>query len=132
MKSKFVLSQFGVLSCFIVLFPTSLSGVVGTMGNNRPVSSSHLGALSEGSRRSYSTQNPHHTPFTETGEEDQHLQFMLGMYRMAADRDGRPRGHKVFGSNTVRLLRPSVQKRSLVASKGEFALGHDLLWKCRV
>lgn len=119
MKSKFVPSQFGVLSCFLVLFSMSSSGVLGKMGKDRPVSSSHLGAPSEGFLN-YATQNPHHTPFTETEEEDQHLQFMLSMYRMAAETDGRPRTHKVFGSNTVRLLRPAVQKRSLVASKGKF------------
>ncbi|XP_041925575.1 bone morphogenetic protein 15 isoform X2 [Alosa sapidissima] len=125
MKAKFVLSQFGVLSCFLLLFST-FSRVVGKMG--RPISSSHLDALTEVSRQSYAKQrSPYHTPFTDRGEEDQHLQFMLDMYTIAAETDGRPRGHKVFGSNTVRLLRASVQKRSLVASKDvHFTLKYEL------
>ncbi|XP_062372221.1 bone morphogenetic protein 15 [Sardina pilchardus] len=127
MKAKFVLSHFGVglLSCFLLLFFT-FSRVVGEMG--RPSSSSHLDALTEDSRRSYAKQNsPYHTPFTDRGKEDQHLQFMLDMYRIAAETDGRPRGHKVFGSNTARLLRASVQKRSLVASKDvHFTLKYEL------
>lgn len=119
MKTKFVLSQFSILSCFLLLFST-FSRVAGKMG----ISSSHLSVLTEGSRWSYHAKpkSAHHTPFTERGEEDQHLRFMLEMYRMAAETDGRPKGHKVFGSNTVRLLRASVQKRSLVASKGTFFL----------
>ncbi|XP_030018487.1 bone morphogenetic protein 15 [Sphaeramia orbicularis] len=32
---------------------------------------------------------------------------MLSLYRSAADPDGRPKQHRKFGSNTVRLLKPS-------------------------
>uniref|UniRef100_A0A8C6TQG4 Bone morphogenetic protein 15 n=1 Tax=Neogobius melanostomus TaxID=47308 RepID=A0A8C6TQG4_9GOBI len=39
---------------------------------------------------------------------DQNLQFMLSLYRSAAGPDGRPKRHRKFGSNTVRLLRPTA------------------------
>ncbi|KAL2079650.1 hypothetical protein ACEWY4_025394 [Coilia grayii] len=122
MKAMFVLSQFGILSCFLLFFSTSprVSAKMSTV--------SHPGFLTEGSHQSYSKQTtPHHTPFTDAGDEDQHLQFMLGMYRTAADTDGRPKGHKVFGSNTARLLRASVHKRRLVSSKDvHFTLQYEL------
>lgn len=52
----------------------------------------------------------HHRPHTsELGSEsDQNVQFMLSLYRSAAGPDGRPKQHRKFGSNTVRLLRPSA------------------------
>uniref|UniRef100_G3Q4I7 Bone morphogenetic protein 15 n=1 Tax=Gasterosteus aculeatus TaxID=69293 RepID=G3Q4I7_GASAC len=47
----------------------------------------------------------------------QNLQFMLSLYRSAAEPDGRPKQHRKFGSNTVRLLRPSAASvRHLPAS----------------
>ncbi|KAG7497184.1 bone morphogenetic protein 15 [Solea senegalensis] len=39
---------------------------------------------------------------------DQNVQFMLSLYRSAAEPDGRPKQHRKFGSNTVRLLRPTT------------------------
>ncbi|KAG7458425.1 Bone morphogenetic 15, partial [Solea senegalensis] len=33
---------------------------------------------------------------------------MLSLYRSAAEPDGRPKQHRKFGSNTVRLLRPTT------------------------
>lgn len=62
----------------------------------------------------------HHRPLTDAQRADQNLQFMLSLYRSAAEPDGRPRQHRRFGSNTVRLLRPaaaSVHYRPL--SRGE-------------
>ncbi|XP_010864431.1 bone morphogenetic protein 15 isoform X2 [Esox lucius] len=67
-------------------------------------------------------QESHHRPLTEVQKADQNLQYMLSLYKSAADPDGRPKHHRKFGSNTVRLLRPSTTKmRSLTAST-------DLLW----
>uniref|UniRef100_A0A3P8ZZ09 TGF-beta family profile domain-containing protein n=1 Tax=Esox lucius TaxID=8010 RepID=A0A3P8ZZ09_ESOLU len=62
-------------------------------------------------------QESHHRPLTEVQKADQNLQYMLSLYKSAADPDGRPKHHRKFGSNTVRLLRPSTTKmRSLTAS----------------
>ncbi|XP_023692964.2 bone morphogenetic protein 15 [Paramormyrops kingsleyae] len=52
---------------------------------------------------------------TKEQHADQGLQFMLSLYRGAADEDGKPRQSRAFGCNTVRLIRPSrpdaVQRR---------------------
>ncbi|CAJ1085843.1 bone morphogenetic protein 15 [Xyrichtys novacula] len=50
----------------------------------------------------------HHRPLTDEQKADQNLQFMLSLYRSAAEPDGRPKQHRKFGSNTVRLLRPTA------------------------
>lgn len=66
-------------------------------------------------------QQQHHRPLTDEQEADQNLQFMLSLYRSAAEPDGRPRQYRKFGSNTVRLLRPSASSvRYLPASPGGF------------
>lgn len=44
---------------------------------------------------------------TKEQHADQGLQFMLSLYRRAADEDGKPRQSRAFGCNTVRLIRPS-------------------------
>ncbi|XP_038149085.1 LOW QUALITY PROTEIN: bone morphogenetic protein 15 [Cyprinodon tularosa] len=67
------------------------------------------------SRRSH--RGAHHRPLTDEQKADQNLQFMLSLYRSAAEPDGRPKQHRKFGSNTVRLLRPAASSvRSLPAS----------------
>lgn len=51
---------------------------------------------------------------------DQNLRFMLSLYRSAAGPDGRPKQRRKFGSNTVRLLKPSASSvRRLPAPTGE-------------
>ncbi|XP_074517932.1 bone morphogenetic protein 15 [Halichoeres trimaculatus] len=64
------------------------------------------------SRRSQHSARPkggqHHRPLTDEQRADQNLQFMLSLYRSAAEPDGRPKQHRKFGSNTVRLLRPTA------------------------
>ncbi|XP_061525420.1 bone morphogenetic protein 15 [Phycodurus eques] len=49
-----------------------------------------------------------HRPLSDEQKADQNLQFMLSLYRSAAGPGGRPKQHRKFGSNTLRLLRPSV------------------------
>lgn len=57
---------------------------------------------------------------TEAQKADQNLQYMLSLFKSAADPDGRPKQHRLFGSNTARLLRPNTtQVWSLTASSGE-------------
>ncbi|XP_061922983.1 bone morphogenetic protein 15 [Entelurus aequoreus] len=55
-----------------------------------------------------SAQSAHHRPLTDEQTADQNLQFMLSLYRSAARPDGRPKQNRKFGSNTVRLLKPST------------------------
>lgn len=63
----------------------------------------------------------HHRPLTDEQKADQNLQFMMSLYQSAAEPDGRPKQHRKFGSNTVRLLKPSASSVSyLPASTGEF------------
>uniref|UniRef100_A0A3Q3X246 TGF-beta family profile domain-containing protein n=1 Tax=Mola mola TaxID=94237 RepID=A0A3Q3X246_MOLML len=74
-------------------------------------------ALKRG-RHTHQHQQQHHRPLTDEQEADQNLQFMLSLYRSAAEPDGRPRQHRKFGSNIVRLLRPSASSvRYLPASR---------------
>lgn len=68
-----------------------------------------------------STKGAHHRPLTDEQKADQNLQFMLSLYQSAAGPDGRPKQHRKFGSNTVRLLKPSAASmRYLPAPTGEF------------
>ncbi|XP_028829484.1 bone morphogenetic protein 15 [Denticeps clupeoides] len=54
---------------------------------------------------------------------------MLGLYGRAAEKDGRPKQRRLFGSNTARLLRASaVQKRSLF-SRSEVKYNFTLEYK---
>ncbi|KAL4648239.1 bone morphogenetic protein 15-like [Arapaima gigas] len=48
----------------------------------------------------------------EADRADQGVRFMLSLYRRAADADGRPREPRMFGCNTLRLVRPSASRRS--------------------
>ncbi|XP_056156685.1 bone morphogenetic protein 15 [Lampris incognitus] len=55
---------------------------------------------------------------------------MLSLYRSAAEPDGRPRQHRKFGSNTVRLLRPSASTSRYLPASGDhhytFMVEYDL------
>lgn len=84
------------LSCFLSLLWSTCSGA-------------------KRSRRSYQSSSSssryrgaHHRPLTDEQKADQNLQFMLSLYRSAAEPDGRPKQPRKFGSNTVRLLKPSA------------------------
>uniref|UniRef100_A0A8C5ES65 TGF-beta family profile domain-containing protein n=1 Tax=Gouania willdenowi TaxID=441366 RepID=A0A8C5ES65_GOUWI len=69
------------------------------------------------SRRSH--RGSHHRPLTDEQKADQNLQFMLSLYRSAAEPDGRPKQHRKFGSNTVRLLRPSASSVHYLPASGD-------------
>uniref|UniRef100_UPI0037E777D3 bone morphogenetic protein 15 n=1 Tax=Semicossyphus pulcher TaxID=241346 RepID=UPI0037E777D3 len=105
-RSKHSLLRVCVLSSFIFLLCSTCTGVVAgnKMASRHPTlrrsRRSHQSARLKGAQ--------HHRPLTEEQEEDQNLQFMLSLYRSAAEPDGRPKQHRKFGSNTVRLLRPSA------------------------
>lgn len=81
---------------------------------------SRRAALSR-SRARLQHRGAHHRPLTDEQKADQNLQFMMSLYQSAAEPDGRPKQHRKFGSNTVRLLKPSASSVSyLLASTGEF------------
>ncbi|XP_070710991.1 bone morphogenetic protein 15 [Pempheris klunzingeri] len=97
--------RFCVLSSFIFLLCSTCTGVV----SGRHMASRH--PTLRRSRRSHQSakhKGAHHRPLTDAQKADQNLQFMLSLYRSAAEPDGRPKQHRKFGSNTVRLLRPSA------------------------
>ncbi|XP_070849612.1 bone morphogenetic protein 15 [Chaetodon trifascialis] len=103
------------LSFFIFLLCSTCTGVTAgrKMASHRPASK-----RSGQSHQSAKLQGAHHRPLTDEQKADQNLQFMLSLYQSAAEPDGRPKQHRKFGSNTVRLLRPSASSvRYLPASR---------------
>lgn len=116
-RTKHSLLRVCVLSCFIYLLCSTCAGVVA----GRKMASHH--PTLKRSRRSHQSakhKGAHHRPLTDEQKADQNLQFMLSLYRSAAEPDGRPKQHRKFGSNTVRLLRPSASSvHYLPASRGE-------------
>lgn len=58
--------------------------------------------------------NSYFRPFKESQTEDEAMRLMLRLYRIAADADGRPKQHKLFGSNTVRLLQASTTEKHFI------------------
>lgn len=105
-RSLRVLVRLFLLSSFVYLLSSTCVGVT---ADRKPPS--HQNTLRR-SRRSHQSakqhQGAHHRPLTDEQKADQNLQFMLSLYRSAAEPDGRPKQHRKFGSNTVRLLRPSA------------------------
>ncbi|XP_029944178.1 bone morphogenetic protein 15 [Salarias fasciatus] len=104
------------LSCFIYLLWSACTGVVA----DRRVAS-HQPTLKR-SRRSYQSakhKGAHHRPLTDEQKADQNLQFMLSLYRSAAEPDGRPKQHRKFGSNTVRLLKPCASSVHYLPASGD-------------
>ncbi|XP_051569026.1 bone morphogenetic protein 15-like [Myxocyprinus asiaticus] len=85
-------------------------------------SPSHFGVASTEDRRNRrpKQRNSRHRPLAESQSEDEIMRLMLNLYRTAADPDGRPKQHKLFGSNTMRLLQASA------AEKHFFATSNDL------
>ena len=106
-----------VLNCFISLMCFTCAEVAA----GRSIASGHT--TLKRSRRSHQSskhKGAHHRPLTDEQKADQNLQFMLSLYRSAAEPDGRPKQHRKFGSNTVRLLRPSESSvHYLPVSRGE-------------
>ncbi|XP_038595458.1 bone morphogenetic protein 15-like [Micropterus salmoides] len=103
-----------VLSSFIFLLCSTSTGVKAgeKMASHQPTV-----RRSRRSHQSAKLRGAHHRPLTDEQKADQNLQFMLSLYKSAAEPDGRPKQHRKFGSNTVRLLRPSASSvRYLPAS----------------
>lgn len=114
-RSLHSLLRIFLLPCFISMLASTCTGVAAS----RKFFSQHP-MLTRSSR---SQNGAHHRPLTDEQKADQNLQFMLSLYRSAAEPDGRPKQHRKFGSNTVRLLRPSASTvRYLPSSKGEIKI----------
>ncbi|XP_047194849.1 bone morphogenetic protein 15 [Hippoglossus stenolepis] len=104
-RTKHGLLRACVLSCFVVsLLCSTCSGVL----SGRDAASRQPGPRR--SRRGLSSPKQVGAQHRTTDEQrgDQNVQFMLSLYRSAAEPDGRPKQHRKFGSNTVRLLRASA------------------------
>lgn len=107
-----------LLSSFISLLASTCAGVVADRKWSFPRPTLKRGRRSHPSAKH---KGAHHRPLTDEQKADQNLQFMLSLYRSAAEPDGRPKQNRKFGSNTVRLLRPSASSvRYLPASTGKF------------
>uniref|UniRef100_A0A4W5KC74 Bone morphogenetic protein 15 n=1 Tax=Hucho hucho TaxID=62062 RepID=A0A4W5KC74_9TELE len=126
-----------ILSFVLLFLCTTFTRADGKKGNiptNPSASSqSHLGGRcrrNHHNTRQKRPQEPLHTLLTDAQKADQNLQYMLSLFKSAADPDGRPKQHRLFGSNTVRLLRPNTtQVWSRTASsvlRYTYAVKYDL------
>ncbi|XP_028993721.1 bone morphogenetic protein 15 [Betta splendens] len=94
-----------VLSCLFLLLCSTCAGAAGGRKMApRPSTPRRVRRSAQSARH----RGAHHRPLTDEQEADRNLQFMLSLYRSAAEPDGRPKQHRKFGSNTVRLLRPTA------------------------
>lgn len=119
-----ILVRVCVLYSFIHLFYFTCTGAVpgrraaSQQPAQRSSRRSHQSAKHNGAHHQH-----HHRPLTDEQKADQNLQFMLSLYQSAAEPDGRPKQHRKFGSNTVRLLKPSASSvHYLPASGGEIQI----------
>ncbi|XP_041840341.1 bone morphogenetic protein 15 [Melanotaenia boesemani] len=106
--------------CALTFFTYLLCSTCAGMVTGRKTASRH--PTLKRSRRSHQSakdQGAHHWPLTDEQKADQNLQFMLSLYRSAAEPDGRPKQHRKFGSNTVRLLKPAASSVRLVPTSAD-------------
>ncbi|PWA19853.1 hypothetical protein CCH79_00015876 [Gambusia affinis] len=110
-----------VLTCFIYLLCSTCTGVLTgrKMASRQPAP--------KRSRRSH--RGAHHRPLTDEQKADQNLQFMLNLYRSAAEPDGRPKQHRKFGSNTVRLVRPAASSVHYLPASGDLTYTFTVQYK---
>ncbi|XP_037538785.1 bone morphogenetic protein 15 [Nematolebias whitei] len=129
-RAKQGLLRVSVLTCFIYLLCCTCTGA----SAGRETSSHHQPALRR-SRRSQHQQGAryrggaHHRPLTDEQKADQNLQFMLTLYKSAAGPDGRPKQHRKFGSNTVRLLRPVASSVHYLPASGDLIYTFTVQYK---
>ncbi|KAI4895746.1 hypothetical protein NFI96_024047 [Prochilodus magdalenae] len=96
-------------------------------------SPSRLGVLTttEQSRRNRPTKHrsSNASGLPEGQAEDQSLQFMRSLYRKAAEADGRPKQPKLFGSNTVRLIRASTTRKHFHSSNNDLLYSYTVQYE---
>ncbi|XP_052010392.1 bone morphogenetic protein 15 [Xyrauchen texanus] len=97
-----------ILWCLFVLH-------ISTRVDANIASPSHFGVASTEVRRP-KQRNSRHGPLAESQSEAEAMRLMLNLYRIAADPDGRPKQHKLFGSNTMRLLQASAAEKHFFAT----------------
>ncbi|XP_072232594.1 bone morphogenetic protein 15 [Leuresthes tenuis] len=125
-RAKPSLLRVCALTCFVYLLCSTCAGVV----TGRKTASHH--PTLKRSRRSHQSakhRGAHHRPLTDEQKADQNLQFMLSLYRSAAEPDGRPKQHRKFGSNTVRLLRPVASSVHYRPTTGDFCYTFTVQYK---
>ncbi|KAM9717405.1 bone morphogenetic protein 15 [Menidia menidia] len=115
------------LACVIYLLCSTCTGV----GAGRKMASSRHPTLRRGRRSHQGARHrgAHHRPLTDEQKADQNLQFMLSLYRSAAEPDGRPKQHRKFGSNTVRLLRPAASSVHYLPAPGDLCYTFTVQYK---
>ncbi|XP_051993062.1 bone morphogenetic protein 15-like [Xyrauchen texanus] len=105
---------------------------ISTRVDANKASPSHFGFASTDDRlnRSPKQRNSYHRPLIESQSEDQSMRLMLNLYRTAVDPDGRPKQHKLFGSNTIRLLQATATEKHFFATSNDlqytYAVNYEL------
>lgn len=115
-----------LLSCFFLLLPAFTCAA-----DKMAFSPSHFGVLAteQSRRKSHPKQkNTNSTAFLKKQTEDQSLQFMCSLYKKAANSDGRPKQRKLFGSNTVRLIRASVTGKRFYSLPNGKTVFHSFIY----
>ncbi|XP_016096430.1 bone morphogenetic protein 15-like [Sinocyclocheilus grahami] len=115
-----------VLSCLFVLhISTRVAGNV--------ASPSHFGVASTEVRRNRhpKQKNSYFRPSLESQPEDEAMRLMLSLYRIAADADGRPKQHKLFGSNTVRLLQASTTEKHFLPTSSDLQYTYTVKYELK-
>ncbi|XP_048041003.1 bone morphogenetic protein 15 [Megalobrama amblycephala] len=115
-----------VLSCLFVLYISTR--VAGNMA-----SPSHFGVASKEVRRNRhpKQRNSHFKPLVESQTEDEGMRLMLSLYRIAADADGRPKQHKLFGSNTIRLLKASNTEKHFLPTSSDLQYNYTVKYELK-
>uniref|UniRef100_A0A8C1G638 Bone morphogenetic protein 15 n=1 Tax=Cyprinus carpio TaxID=7962 RepID=A0A8C1G638_CYPCA len=115
-----------VLSCLFVLHISTR--VAGNMA-----SPTHFGVAStEVHRNRHPKQrNSYFRPFLESQTEDEAMRLMVSLYRIAADADGRPKQHKLFGSNTVRLLQASTTEKHFIPTSRDLQYTYTVKYELK-
>ncbi|XP_067256762.1 bone morphogenetic protein 15 [Chanodichthys erythropterus] len=115
-----------VLSCLFVLYLSTR--VAGNMA-----SPSHFGVASKEVRRNRhpKQRNSHFKPLVESQTEDEGMRLMISLYRIAADADGRPKQHKLFGSNTIRLLKASNTEKHFLPTSSDLQYNYTVKYELK-
>nr|XP_055066715.1 bone morphogenetic protein 15 [Misgurnus anguillicaudatus] len=113
-----------ILSCLFMLHASTR--VVGNMA-----SPSHFGVTSTHVRRNrHSKQrNQYYERFVESQTQDDGMRLMLNLYKIAAGPDGKPKQHKFFGSNTVRLLQASATEKHFLPTSSDLQYTYNVKYE---
>ncbi|XP_039524706.1 bone morphogenetic protein 15 [Pimephales promelas] len=116
-----------VLSCLFVLHISTR--VAGNMS-----SPSHFGVTTsrEVRRNRHPKQrNSYFKPLLERQTEDEGMRLMLNLYKIAADADGRPKQLRLFGSNTIRLLKASTTEKHFLPTSNDLQYNYTVKYELK-